>query len=40
MMEKNKIGRADILLNKILESPRVSIEDPGGIIILITNHLA
>ena len=32
VMEKNKIGRAEILLNKILESPRVSIEDPGGII--------
>ena len=30
--EKNKIGRAEISLNKILESPTVSIEDPGGII--------
>ena len=32
VMEKNKIGRAVIILNKILESPTVSIEDPGGII--------
>ena len=32
VMEKNKIGRAEIILNKILESPTVSIEDPGGII--------
>ena len=31
-MEKNKIGRAEIILNKILESTTVSIEDPGGII--------
>ena len=32
VMEENKIGRAEIILNKILESPTVSIEDPGGII--------
>ena len=32
VMEKNKIGRAEIILNKILESPTISIEDPGGII--------
>ena len=32
VMEKNKIGRAEIILNKILESPTVSIKDPGGII--------
>ena len=32
VMEKNKIARAEIILNKILESPTVSIEDPGGII--------
>ena len=32
VMEKNKIGRAEIILNKILESPTVSIEDPGCII--------
>ena len=32
VMEKNKIGRAEIILNKIFESPTVSIEDPGGII--------
>ena len=32
VMEKNKVGRAEIILNKILESPTVSIEDPGGII--------
>ena len=32
VMEKNKIGRAEIILNKILESPTVSIEDPVGII--------
>ena len=31
VVEKNKIGRAEIILNKILESPTVSIEDPGGI---------
>ena len=31
VMEKNKIGRAEIILNKILESPTVSIGDPGGI---------
>ena len=29
---KNNIGRAEIVINKILESPTVSIEDPGGII--------
>ena len=34
VMEKNKIGRAEIILSKILESPTVSIEDPGGI-----NHI-
>ena len=38
VMEKNKIGRAEIILNKILESPTVSIEDPGGII-HIDSHL-
>ena len=32
VMEKNKIGRAKIIRNKILESLTVSIEDPGGII--------
>ena len=32
VMVKNKIGRAEIILNKILESPTVFIEDPGGII--------
>ena len=32
VMEKNKIGRAEIILDKILESPTISIEDPGGII--------
>ena len=32
VMEKNKDGRAEIILNKIIESPTVSIEDPGGII--------
>ena len=32
VMEKNKIGRAEIILNKILEAPTVSIEVPGGII--------
>ena len=32
VMEKNKIGRAEIILNKILESPTISIEHPGGII--------
>ena len=32
VMEKNKIRRAEIILNKILESPTISIEDPGGII--------
>ena len=32
VMEKNKIGGAEIILNKILESSTVSIEDPGGII--------
>ena len=32
VMEKNKIARVEIILNKILESPTVSIEDPGGII--------
>ena len=31
VMGKNKIGRAEIILNKRLESPTVSIEDPGGI---------
>ena len=31
VMEKNKIGSAEIIPNKILESPTVSIEDPGGI---------
>ena len=31
---KNKIGRAEIILNKKLESLTVSIEDPGGI-----NHI-
>ena len=32
VMEKNKIESAEIILNKILKSPTVSIEDPGGII--------
>ena len=32
VMEKNKIGRVEIILNTILESPTVSIEDPAGII--------
>ena len=32
VIEKSKIGRAEIILNKILESSTVSIEDPGGII--------
>ena len=32
VMEKNKIGRAELILNKILESPTISIEDPSGII--------
>ena len=32
VMEINKIGRHEIIRNKILESPTVSIEDPGGII--------
>ena len=32
MMEENDIGRAEIILNKILDSPTVSIEDPGGIL--------
>ena len=32
VMERNKIGRAEINLKKILESPTVSIEYPGGII--------
>ena len=32
VMEKNKIGRAEIILNKILQSPTISIEDSGGII--------
>ena len=32
VMEKNKTGRAETILNKIFESPKVSIEDPGGII--------
>ena len=30
VMEKNKIGRAEVILNKKLESPTVSIEDPSG----------
>ena len=32
VMEKYKIGKAEIILNKILESPTVSIKDPVGII--------
>ena len=34
VIEKNKITRAEIILNiiKIIKSPTVSIEDPGGII--------
>ena len=32
VMEKSKLGRAEIILNKILESLTVSIEDPSGII--------
>ena len=32
VMEKNKIGRAENILNKIIESPTVPIQDPGGII--------
>ena len=31
VVEKNKIGRAEIILNMIIESSTVSIEDPGGI---------
>ena len=40
VMEKNKIGRAEIILNKILESPTVSIEDPGGIVHIDNQPLA
>ena len=39
-MEKNKIGRAEIILNKILESPTVSIENPSGMIHIDNQTLA
>ena len=34
VVEKNKIARAEIILNKTIESPTVSIEDPGGILLI------
>ena len=40
VMEKNKVERTEIILNKILEFPTVSIEDPCGIIHIDNNHLA
>ena len=40
VMEKNKIGTAKIILNKILESPTYPLKIQVVSFILITNHLA
>ena len=40
VMEENETGRAETILNKIIDSPTVSIEHQVGILHLITNTLA